>query len=90
MLLTILKIVQLFPLSAGCFAASLALNFHICFELLGSPSPRTLDRFIGNVTHLEANLFADKLSLNISSCFLRALPRLCSRLSLPLACIKTD
>lgn len=88
MLLTTLKIVQLIPLSAGC----LALNFHICFELLGSallPS-RTLDRFIGNVTHLEANLFADKLSLNISSHFLRALPRLCSRLSLPLACIKTD
>lgn len=89
MLLTTLKIVQLIPLSAGC----LALNFHICFELLGSallPPPRTLDRFIGNVTHLEANLFADKLSLNISSHFLRALPRLCSRLSLPLACIKTD
>lgn len=88
MLLTTLKIVQLIPLSAGC----LALNFHICFELLGSallPS-RTLDRFIGNVTHLEANLFADKLSLNISSHFLRALPCLCSRLSLPLACIKTD
>lgn len=88
MLLTTLKIVQLIPLSAGC----LALNFHICFELLGSallPS-RTLDRFIVNVTHLEANLFADKLSLNISSHFLRALPRLCSRLSLPLACIKTD
>lgn len=43
MLLTTLKIVQLIPLSAGC----LALNFHICFELLGSallpppPAPST-------------------------------------------------